>query len=254
MPYRIIKSDRDVFYLNNLKNENHKTILLIVPVLFFSCNEQSTLEGLWVVKTVQVGEQEMTPNARWTRFNANHTQESGNGRFQHSYGTWQLDEATYSLSVTNLNGLEDSNGPFTVSIRDDKMTWTRTEEGQPVAVTLERSSTLSETYSDRLLGLWSLDSLSGEGKYFNQSNTAGTASYIFFRWDKRFVIQSENGRINGVYNVHGHKPEVELIPYGGQLDRDFWKVNYDDGYISLKLLNSNKNITRRFRRINKFLD
>ena len=77
---------------------------------------KSTIEGLWIVKLVKVGEEEMTPNARWTRFNSDLTQESGNGRFQHSYGTWKLNTKSKELTIKNLNGLKDLNAPFKITV------------------------------------------------------------------------------------------------------------------------------------------
>ncbi|NIK92849.1 hypothetical protein GZ212_11855 [Mangrovimonas sp. CR14] len=194
----------------------------------------------------------MTPNARWTRFNSDLTQESGNGRFQHSYGTWKLNNKSNELSIENVNGLKDLNNPFVISINENEMIWERTEEGQNIQVTLERSSKLPETYGDRILGLWKLEKVIGNGNYFEESDKKEMNDYIFFRWDKRFIIKSEKGRINGVYNVHGHKPEVELIPYGGQVARDFWEIQFEENQITLKLLNSEKIVTRQFKRINKF--
>ncbi|MBW1299027.1 hypothetical protein [Aquimarina litoralis] len=230
--------------------KNAFILSLLFIILLCSCKNQTTIEGLWVVSTVKIGEEEMTPNARWTRLNSDFTQETGNGRFQHSYGTWKLNSASNELSIYNDNGLDDLNDPFKISLNDNEMIWERREEGQDVRVTMTRASKLPETYGDRILGLWSLENVTGIGNYFQQSDK--TNSYIFFRWDKRFVIQSEKGRIQGVYNVHGHKPEVELIPYGDQLERDFWEIQFEDNYITLKRLNSDKTVTRRFKRIHQF--
>ena len=36
---------------------------LITIISFFSCEKKTTIEGLWVVKSVVVGDEEMTPNA-----------------------------------------------------------------------------------------------------------------------------------------------------------------------------------------------
>lgn len=193
---------------------------LIIVISFFSCEKTATIEGLWVVKSVVVGDEEMTPNARWSRFNSDLTQESGNGRFQHSYGTWKLNPESDELSIENSNGLDDLNEPFVVSISQNEMIWERTEEEQNIKVTLVRSSQLPETYGDKILGLWKLEKAIGNGNYFKESDNKEINDYIFFRWDKRFVIESEKGRINGVYNVHGHKPEVELIPYGDKVKRN----------------------------------
>ena len=227
-------------------------VSLIIIISLFSCNKTTTIEGLWVVKSVVVGDEEMTPNARWTRFNSDLTQESGNGRFQHSYGTWKLNQNSNELFIENTNGLDDINEPFVISINENEMIWERTEEGQIIKVILERSSQLPETYGDKILGLWKLEKAIGNGSYFKESDKIEINDYIFFRWDKRFVIESEKDRVNGVYNVHGHKPEVELIPYGGKVKRDFWRIQFEENQITLKLLNSDTIVTRQFRRIHKF--
>ncbi|MDO5978563.1 hypothetical protein [Flavivirga spongiicola] len=227
--------------------------LILFSLCFFtSCENKQAIEGLWVVKSVIVGEEKITPNGRWMRFNSDFTQQSGNGWFQHSIGTWSLNPKTNELSILNSNGLNDLNEPFKVMINKNEMTWKRMEEGDSIKVSLIRSYKLPETYGDNLLGLWKLEEAIGEGNYFTQSGNTNTVEYLFFRWDKRFVIGSEKGRINGVYNVHGHKPEVELIPYGDQLKRDFWKVDSNKNSMTLKLLNTDSIVTRTFKRIHDF--
>ena len=235
-----------------MKRTSALSLVLILSI--FGCEQATTIEGLWVVKSVVVGDEEMTPNARWTRFNSDHTQESGNGRFQHSYGTWELKAGSNELTIINSNGLDDINEPFLISLSQSEMIWERTEEGQHVNVILERSAQLPETYGDKILGLWALEKATGNGRYFKESDKKESSDYIFFRWDKRFRIESELGRVNGVYNVHGHKPEVELIPYGDQVKRDFWEILFEEDQITLTLLNSDTLVTRRFRRIRNFPD
>lgn len=233
---------------------NKSTLLFLLLILMLTgCEKSSQIEGLWIVSLVQVGDQTMTPNARWTRFNSDHTQESGNGRFEHSYGTWSLDRETHELSIKNTNGLDDLYDPFKVSFEQDKMIWKRNEEGQDLTVTLERSSKLPETYGDKALGLWELENASGGGTYFGESESK-TGESIHFRWDKRFVIRSRNGKVHGVYNVHGHKSEVELIPYGEPLRRDFWKMEVEQDQLTLTLLNSEENVVRKFKRTYRFPD
>lgn len=220
--------------------------------LFSSCENKQTIEGLWVVKSVTVGEEEMTPNARWMRFNSDFTQESGNGWFQHSIGSWSLNPETNELSITNTNGVNDQNEPFQIVVGKNEMIWKGMEEGDSIKVLLTRSAKLPETYGDNLLGLWKLDEAIGSGNYFTQPSKTNTIEYLFFRWDKRFVIRSEKGRTSGVYHVHGHKPEVELIPNGDQFKRDLWKVDYADDSITLKLLNTDSVVIRKFKRIHEF--
>jgi len=232
--------------------KNTPPLFAILILIITSCSPKPAIEGLWVVQSVMVGEEEMTPNARWTRLNANQTQETGNGRFQHSYGTWSLDEETKELTIINSNGLIDANDPFKVTIDEDKMIWERSEEGQNIRVKLGRATSLPETYGDRLLGLWKLDEAIGEGKHFEPTEDGENGDYLFIRWDGRFVIGTAKGRTHGVYNVHGHKPELELIPYGDQVNRDFWKIQYEENTIILTLLNSEKPVMRKFRRIYEF--
>lgn len=226
--------------------------VIVALIAFVGCSDKPSVEGLWIVESVIVGEQEMTPNARWMRFNADHSQQSGNGWLQHSYGTWNLNVETNELSVINKNGIKDPAEPFKVTLEKDRMIWARKEEGQNVEVTLIRSDHLPATYRDELLGLWKLENAAGDGDYFGPEDAKVGKATIFFRWDGQFVIRSDKGRISGVYNVHSHKPEVELIPYGDNMNRDFWTIYLNENTITLKLLNSENNVERKFSRIHEF--
>ncbi|WP_319482228.1 hypothetical protein [uncultured Draconibacterium sp.] len=227
-------------------------VAIVAIFAFVSCTDKPNIEGLWVVEKVNIGDQEMTPNARWTRFNSDHTQQSGNGWLQHSYGRWNLDEEAHELSVVNENGIKDPAEPFKVTLEKDQMIWTRNEEGQNVEVLLKRSAHLPATFGDQLLGLWKLEDVVGDGVYFGVEDAKVGKASIFFRWDGRFDIRSGKGRVRGVYNVHGHKPEVELIPYGDNLNRDFWAIDFNENTITLKLLNSENKVERKFSRIHEF--
>lgn len=223
--------------------------LSILSLILISCDTQPSINGLWVIESVKVGEEDMTPNARWVRFNADYSQQSGNGWFQHSVGTWSLNENTNQLTVIDTNGTIDSSEPFRVSFYENNMIWKREEEGQQVEVRLRKTDTLPQTFGDKLLGLWLLEEAKGDGGFFTESESSNNS--LFLRWDRRFVIRTEQGRVTGVYNVHGHRPELELIPYGEQ-NRSFWRVEYGKDTITLSLLNSEKEVIRTFKRINEF--
>lgn len=227
-------------------------LLLIITLFTTSCETEPSVNGLWIVKSVSDGEQDRTPNARWVRFNADHTQESGNGWTQHSAGTWALDEKKKELVVNNLNGLKDESEPFKVTINGNIMRWNREEEGHSIEVKLERSSVLPQTYGDQLLGLWALEKAEGGSAYFADSVKENAKDYLFFKWDKKFVIGSESGRIRGVYNVHGHRPEVELIPYDTSFSRVSWKMEFEDKSIILSKRNTDSLVSRGFHRIHEF--
>ncbi|WP_442265839.1 hypothetical protein ACSIGC_16315 [Tenacibaculum sp. ZS6-P6] len=225
-------------------------ILLTITLSFSNCKKDKTVKGFWIVKSVMVGDEIMTPNSRWMKFNSDFTQQSGNGWFQHSIGTWNFNQNSQELSIKNTNGLTDQNEPFKVSFDTNKMIWKRIEEGQNVKVTLEKTNQLPKTYGDKLLGLWKLEKSNGNGIFFDES--VQNNEYLFLRWDKRFLINSSNGRIRGIYNVHGHKPEIQFIPYNDKIKRSFWKVEYNDKQISLRLLNSDSLVVKIFTRIHEF--
>ena len=166
----------------------HKIYLIIVIGIAFlsSCEKSPSIEGLWIVKSVTIGDEEMTPDARWMRFNSDLTQESGNGWLQHSVGNWKLDTETNSLTIVNKNGIDDPNEPFKITLSNNEMIWQRTEEGQNVIIKLETTLRLPSTSGDKLLGLWKLEKAVGKGSYFSTSNV--NDDYLFFRWDKRFII------------------------------------------------------------------
>lgn len=234
--------------------------ILIILTLSIACTEQVStkktigLEGLWLIKSVKVGTEEMTPNARWVRFNADSTQESGNGWLQHSIGTWQFKENTQELKIINTNGLDDSNAPFSINLSGQKMTWKRTEEGQAIEVQLERIEQLPAALSDQIKGLWQLKKMEGKGNYFTES-TANNKS-IFLRWDNRFVIRTEKGRMGGIYNIHTHKPELVLIPHNSTNPRSTWQIelNSDNDLLTLKMLDTDSLISRTFQRIHQFAE
>ena len=220
---------------------------LFVVLLLTSCTEKPNIVGLWKISSVTVGGEVNTPNGRWMRFHENGSQESGNGWFQHSVGTWTLNVEENTLEVINTNGVTDPAEPFTISLSATEMTWTRTEGGQTVEVKLFRTNQLPKINSDALLGLWFLENAEGDGEFYSGGQNGG----IYFRWDKRFDMYTPNGKIHGVYNVHGHKSEVELIPYG-ETGRSWWTLEIDDTTMKLRLLNTDSIVTRSFKRIYEF--
>lgn len=225
--------------------------LVFFCILALNAKSQKTedIVGLWLVEEVQAGSKTVTPVGKWTRFNKDFTQESGNGWFQHSFGTWIFDVETQELEIVTSNGLEDPYGAFKVQLSDSGMIWERNEEGMDVIVTLKRCEKLPTTYRDQLLGLWQLEEANTSGFFFEE--TSESTDYLHIRWDGKFVVGSKGKKTYGVYNVHGHKSEIELIPYGDE-KRSFWSVKFLDEGLEMKLLNSDGNTIRRFRRVRSY--
>lgn len=188
------------------------------------------ITGLWVVEEVKVGEEQMTPNARWMRFNEDSTQQSGNGWLQHSIGTYSYSLTDSTLTITNTNGYEDIYAPFKVSFKDNNMLWKRVEDGANVTVILKKTNKLPQAYGDVLLGVWDLEKITENGKDVTPLYDEEQKNYLYMRWDGKFIVNNSTaGRTRGIYNVHAHKPEVELIvSINDTLQRERWQFEATD--------------------------
>lgn len=233
-----------------------KQILLCSIVLFLiSCQKANTIEGLWEVEVVTVGEETMTPQAKWTRFNKDHSQESGNGWYKHSVGTWNLDTETQQLKIINTNSYKDPADPFVVKLEKDKMTWTRTEEGMLVEVQLKRIESLPQTPEDQLMGVWDLEKVSVDGIDSTKVYDPNQNWYMFISWDKRFRIRNTpKGLISGVYQVHSHKPQLNLFIYGDSIKYQSWNFEIKPKRLTLRNTQEGVEIIKEYKRIDYFLD
>jgi len=229
-----------------------KSFLLFftLALTFTSCQEQKNLYGLWQVEKVQMGENEMTPVSRWIKFNPNGTQTSGNGWLQHSYGTWNLDENM--LRVKDENGITDNADPFFAEIEGERMTWRRQEEGQEVVVSLKRIEKLPQSVGNKLIGLWKLTKATDDGNDITAILNSENKSMLHLRWDNTYVQHNmPKGKNYGVYKIHGHRPEIQLVNYGAESKFSFWSFSIQDS--KLILISTDQKSTMEFERIHEYL-
>jgi hypothetical protein len=216
-----------------------KLILFIIGITLSYISNSQEIVGLWLVEQVSIGEESMTPQARWMRFNEDKSQQSGNGWTQHSIGFYQFNEETHKLKIINSNGLEDLFDDFTVQFSKDKMSWTRIEDGQDVLVQLKKIKQLPAFGRDQILGAW--------------ENSNDSENKIFFRWDQVFVKTTKNGQKHyGVYKFHAHKPEVELIYYNEDCKREYLKYNFEGNNLILSNIKSKEHNEILYSRTNSF--
>lgn len=234
-----------------------KNAIILIPfiaaLLFSACKSQkentSSIEGLWLVEKVQMGTEEMTPIARWTRFNSNYTQASGNGWLQHSVGSWKLNGD--KLSVQSKNGISDSFEPFQVSLEGEKMIWKRKEEKDTVHVFLKKIKELPTSKGNDLFGLWSLVGYAENGVDATSKINVPERAMIHFRWDNVYVQHNmPSGKRSGVYKIHGHKPEIQMINYGTGNSFDFWKFEISND--TLIMTSTDKTTELKFKRSHQF--
>lgn len=216
---------------------------LLILSIFISCNENktSTISGLWLVKKVEMGKKEMTPNARWMNFKEDATQTSGNGWLQHSFGTWSLKNNL--LSINNKNGVADLTEPFKVELSKNKMLWKRKEEGENITVYLEKINEIPTSKGNELLGLWKLKSkrVKKDGEFLNTNVTSKET--LFLRWDDTYVIQNgPREKKYGIYKIHGHKPELQIVNYGENPKFNFYKFSISKDNLTLVSTENNEEL------------
>ncbi len=219
------------------------SLLFLLCLLFSNCNSSKKLIGLWQVEKVIIGENEMTPVARWTRFNKDQSQISGNGWLQHSIGSWNIDPKTNALSIINTNGIADDFEGFTWTIKEKKMIWERKEEGQKVKVILKQVKQIPTAPGNHLFGLW------------QQVNGDQKALY-HFRWDNIVIKQNKaESKKYGSFRIHGHKNELECIFFTEPLKTERWTFKIkNDKMIEFIPLGGEAQSSISFKRINQFPD
>ena len=56
------------------------------------------------------------PDAKWTQFNSDGMQQSGNGWSQHAFGTWHLNQSNMMLFIKTKNQLDDCFGDLLIAM------------------------------------------------------------------------------------------------------------------------------------------
>lgn len=126
----------------------------------------------------------MTPVAKWTIIDDDHTYRSGNGWLQNSVGTWTYDDKVRQFLPTGINGLKDEFGSFKVSFSNENMMWEREEDGMKVQITMERINEMPMSDADKLIGLWDLTQANNNGETITPNFDPENKQYLFIRWDR----------------------------------------------------------------------
>ncbi len=216
--------------------------------------QKEKIVGFWGVQQVLVGEQVMTPVAKWFRINPDGTYEAGNGWLQNGEGTWSFNAETNIYTPVVALDIQDEYGGFNVSFADGKMYWEREEEGMQVQVSLIPIETLPMSPADYLEGVWQLVSIDENGLSVQDDFDNGSAHKFFFRWDRIYIeLSPESSRKTGYWHINGHRPEITLLPHqeGGQPESWRIEVNEED-LIMTGISDTNRDIQKRYERRRNF--
>lgn len=196
--------------------------------------------GLWLVEELWVGEEDLTPIAKWTRINADGSFQSGNGWLQNSAGTWTFNEKEMLFSTQVTLSFGEENPPFFVSFKDENMIWHREEAGRRVEIVWSAIKELPMSPADQCVGLW-------------QPVESDEIEAIHLRWDRVYREYTESGRSSGYWYMNAYKPEIILFTQNDNKVALSWHVTFENGEMIWKGSGHlNKDYIIRFRRLNKF--
>lgn len=178
------------------------------------------MEGLWTVSQVAVGEELMTPVAKWFHLLPSGELRSGNGGIVNMRGSWTYDQVTNQIQFFDEQKVADPAGPFEVRKMQEEMQWRRQEEGMLVTVTLTPAEALPKGPWDLVLGAWELEEPSKNEGFDYHS--------VYFRWDHGLTFRGNEGqqRQFGFWQIHGHRPEMRIILSDEDATQSKWTVHF----------------------------
>lgn len=177
--------------------------------------EKLAIPGLWQVDQVMVGDEFMTPTAKWFEFQSNGEQTAGNGWVQNGMGTWTYNATTKELLTYDRQGKADEYGAFQLSFEEEKMIWTRTEDGMEVKVTLSPAEEKPLAPWDKIIGNWTFYKLESIDKDESVSTSDVTPFTYYFGWDRVYRKFDKTGKrvARGIWHIESHSPWLWMMPY-----------------------------------------
>jgi len=176
--------------------------------------ESMPVVGLWEVLLVNVGNEELTPTAKWFEILEGGKLLSGNGGITNYRGSWTFDKNT-NLINQMTNGTEDPYGPFKVSFQENSMTWQRQEDGMKVMVSLKRIDEKPLAPWDLITGTWKSNKAEGLDKDTKEVKSIYNLepNSYYFGWDGRYKkYDGEGKRIEtGIWHIESHSPWLWTI-------------------------------------------
>lgn len=233
-----------------------KTLITINLMLlaFTSYSQKSKIIGLWEAVNVNVGENNMTPVAKWFELKQDGSFNSGNGWLRNSAGSWEYDAETNTFSAYDSLGIDDPAGSFTVSFDKEHMYWEREEEGMNVKVTLKAIQELPKSPADYLRGIWDLEQINDGEESIADAFDPEDKHYLFFRWDRILIDNTAEGeRKTAYWHINGHKAEITILPHQEEANPESWRIEVDKNSLVMQgISESNKEIKRVYKRRRTF--
>ncbi|MBI1226987.1 MAG: hypothetical protein GC192_17280 [Bacteroidetes bacterium] len=209
-------------------------ILLGSFMIILSSMTAQTVAGFWMVDQVMVGERNLTPMAKWFKYETNNTYTAGNGWTQNDIGSWEYDEVKKEFSPESTNG-KDGYGPFKVLFSDNKMMWKRMEDGMEVTVYLSRISEMPKSPKDMVAGNWGLLSVVENGTDITPTFDADHKIELLVRWTETFRrTNPDDSQSFGYWHMDAHEPAFHLIDFNRDIAIKVFYVSFKDDLLVMK--------------------
>ncbi len=236
------------------KELNSLVVFALILISFSTYAQEETVIGFWEVEVVEVGEENMTPVAKWFKINTDGTYQAGNGWLQNGQGNWNYDAENKMYSSTDSLDIADEFGGFSVSFHNEKMVWEREEEGMHVKVTLLPIEKLPMSPADYLEGIWDLVEITENEQSILNDFDKENKHKLFIRWDRIYInFSSEGKKLTGYWHIHGHKPEITLLPHQEDGKPESWRIEVNKKELLMTgISDSNRTIQRKYVRRNTF--
>lgn len=236
------------------KELNSLVVFALILISFSTYAQEETVIGFWEVEVVEVGEENMTPVAKWFKINTDGTYQAGNGWLQNGRGNWNYDAENKMYSSTDSLDITDEFGGFSVSFHNEKMVWEREEEGMHVKVTLLPIEKLPMSPADYLKGIWDLVEITENEQSILNDFDKENKHKLFIRWDRIYInFSSEGKKLTGYWHIHGHKPEITLLPHQEDGKPESWRIEVNKKELLMTgISDSNRTIQRKYVRRNTF--
>jgi len=236
------------------KELNSLVVFALILIPFSTYAQEETVIGFWEVEVVEVGEENMTPVAKWFKINTDGTYQGGNGWLQNGQGNWNYDAKNKIYSSTDSLDIADEFGGFSVSFHNEKMMWEREEEGMHVKVTLLPIEKLPMAPADYLEGIWDLVEITENAQSILNDFDKENKHKLFIRWDRIYIhFSSEGKKLTGYWHIHGHKPEITLLPHQEDGKPESWRIEVNKKeLLMMGISDSNRTIQRKYVRRKTF--
>ncbi len=219
-------------------------MLTLFFIAGYFCLPAQSVVGFWRVNSVQVGDQNLTPVAKWFFYTNDQTYRAGNGWTQNDIGTWEYDKVQKEFTPkSSINPNDEGYGAFKVHFSGDDMTWEREEDGALVVVNLSRITAMPMAPKDSISGAWQLIRVEQAGQDITDSYDPENTELLLIRNMQTYRKTNPDGsQAFGYWHMDAHHPELHLIDFDRAVDVQVFVVSFQGDVLHMRPKNNQETL------------